>query len=76
MGQMRILDSSGDTTVTWSPQDAASVARAEATFARLSRERKIPFARAAGASADTAERIRAFDPQAEEIVWIRPVAGG
>lgn len=76
MGQMRILDHSGDTTVTWALDDPASIAQAEAVFARLLRERKIPFARPAGAPADDAERITAFDPHAEEIVWIRPVAGG
>jgi len=76
MGQMRILDRTGDTTVAWAVDDPASVAEAEALFARLLGERKIPFARAPGTPADAAERIRTFDPSAEEIVWVRPVAGG
>jgi hypothetical protein len=76
MGTMRILDRTGDTMVAWSLDDPASLAEAEALFDRLRAERKIPFARAAGAPAADAERGRTFDPTAEEIVWVRPVAGG
>jgi hypothetical protein len=76
VGTMRILDSTGDTMIAWSVDDDESTAEAERVFDRLARERKIPFARAAGAPAAEAERIRTFDPAAEEIVWVRPVAGG
>jgi hypothetical protein len=76
MGTMRILDRSGDTALAWSVDDPASLEQAEALFARLAAERKIPFARRPGAPADDAERITVFDPGAEEIVWVRPVAGG
>ncbi len=76
MGMMRILDETGDTTITWAVDDPATIAEAEALFARLAGERKIPFARAAGTPAAEAEKIFAFDPHAEEIVWVRPVAGG
>lgn len=76
MGTMRILDHTGDTAVAWSLDDPASVAEAEALFARLAAECRIPFARAAGAPAREAERITRFDPAAEEILWVRPVAGG
>ncbi len=76
MGTMRILDSTGDTLVDWEVDDHAAVREAEALFARLTAERRIPFARAAGAPAAEAEQIRRFDPQAEEIIWVRPVAGG
>ena len=76
MGMMRILDETGDTTITWAVDDPATIAEAEVLFARLVRERKIPFARAAGSPAGDAERISAFDPSAEEIVWVRPIAGG
>jgi hypothetical protein len=76
VGTMRILDHTGDTTITWSVDDAESVAAAARVFDRLTRERKIPFARPAGAPAADAERIRTFDATADEIVWVRPVAGG
>jgi hypothetical protein len=76
MGTMRILDHTGDTTIAWSVDDPESIAKAERVFDRLARERKIPFARGAGAPANEAERIRTFDPTADEILWVRPVAGG
>lgn len=76
MGVMRVLDSTGDTTVAWEIDDQAAVKQAEELFARLAAERKIPFARAAGAPAEEAERIKAFDPSAEEIIWVRPITGG
>lgn len=76
MGKMRILDETGDTSITWAMDDPATITEAEMVFARLVRERKIPFARAAGSPAGDAEKISAFDPNAEEIVWVRPIAGG
>jgi hypothetical protein len=76
MGMMRILDETGDTTITWAVDDPATIREAEAVFARLVAERKIPFARPAGSTAGDAEKISAFDPSVEEIVWVRPVAGG
>ena len=76
MGKMRILDETGDTSITWAMDDPATITEAEMVFARLVRERKIPFARAAGSPAGDAEKISVFDPNAEEIVWVRPIAGG
>ena len=76
MGTMRILDSTGDTLVDWEIDDQAAVREAEELFARLSAERRIPFARASGTIAEDAERIRTFDPGLEEIIWVRPIAGG
>lgn len=76
MGTMRVLNRGGDTAVTWAPEDPASLREAEELLARLAAEPKIPFACLAGAPATEAERITAFDAALEEIVWVRPVAGG
>lgn len=76
MGVNRILDENGDTTVAWDITDVESLKIAEDLFERLRSERKIPFARAVGAPADDAVQIRDFDPNAEEIIWVRPIAGG
>jgi hypothetical protein len=62
--------------VAWDLTDEESVTRAAQLFERLMGERKIPFARNAGAHAEEAVQIRSFDPQAEEIIWVRPIAGG
>jgi len=76
MGTMRILDHSGDTAVTWDIDDEATVRAAEELFERLGAESKMAFARSAGAPPEEAERIRRFDPAAEEIIWVRPIQGG
>jgi hypothetical protein len=76
MGTMRILDSTGDTLVDWDVGDEAAVSQAEELFAQLTLERKIPFARSAGAPVEEAEQVKTFDPNAEEIIWVRPIVGG
>ena len=75
MGVMRIVDETGDSTLTWSREDEASVVAAAEMFTNLAAKKHLPFARA-GAPADEAELVRHFDPDAEEIVWVRPVVGG
>jgi hypothetical protein len=76
MGTMRILDSTGDTAVTWDLDDDTAVAAAEAIFEREAGQSKMAFARPLGAPVEQAERIRSFDPSAEEIIWVRPIQGG
>lgn len=76
MGMMRILDHTGDTIVRWQLGDPATTAEAERIFERLSSERKMAFARPTGARADEATLVHTFDPQAEEIIWVRPIQGG
>lgn len=73
MGTMAIPDHTGHREVRWSPDDAASVAEAEALFADLAIERLVPFART---GLDDFHQVRAFDPQADEILWVRPLQGG
>jgi len=76
MGLMRIIDETGDTVVTWAADDPATIAEAERIFRSLELERRMAFARPEGAPASEAERIHAFDPNAEEIIWVRPIQGG
>jgi len=75
MGKMRILDGSGDTVIEWQIENETSVAEAAELFLVLQAERRVPFARPAGAPAAEAEQIRRFDPAAEEIIWVRPITG-
>lgn len=76
MGVMRVLDETGDTVVSWCEADEQSVDSAREAFARLTREAKIPFARSAGGDVHCIERINSFDPRLDEILWVRPIAGG
>jgi len=77
MGTMSIPDHTGHRAVTWHADDPASVADAAATFHALTDARLVPFARLdpSRGSSDF-EQIRAFDPHADEIMWVRPLQGG
>jgi hypothetical protein len=75
MGLLRILDSTGDTTIEWSALDD-TVKEAEATLTKLLASRHLAFARPAGAPADEAVQVKAFVPEAEEIIVVRPLQGG
>ncbi|HEY5026207.1 MAG TPA: hypothetical protein VII76_14625 [Acidimicrobiales bacterium] len=76
MGTMRILDHTGDTAVTWDLDDETTLRVAEEIFEREAAQSKMAFARPMGAPVEQAERIRSFDPAAEEIIWVRPIQGG
>lgn len=76
MGTMRILDDTGDSVITWTVENAATLERAEAVFEQMLAGRKMAFARPEGGQADDAERIYAFQPDCEEIIWVRPIQGG
>jgi hypothetical protein len=76
VGTMRIVDESGDSTLTWTIDDERSVVAAAEMFTRLAAMKRLAFARSAGAPASEAELVRHFDPEFEEIVWVRPVVGG
>jgi hypothetical protein len=76
MGKMRILDKTGDTTVEWTTDDDSAVKQAEALFRNKLLERQLAFARSVGGTVEDAERIFSFDPNAEEIIWVRPIQGG
>jgi hypothetical protein len=76
VGKMRILDSTGDTVVEWDASSEPLTRRAEAIFKRQSLSCQMAFARHSGGTAEEVERIRSFDPTAEEIIWVRPIQGG
>jgi hypothetical protein len=76
VGTMRVLDETGDTMVTWSLEDAEALERASKLFAVELAKGSLAFSIPPGGRDRDAERVTRFDPQADEIVWVRPVAGG
>ena len=76
MGMMRILDRTGDSVIEWDLDNEWAVQQAEAIFREKLLARHLAFARPEGATAEEAERIFSFDPNAEEIIWVRPIQGG
>lgn len=76
MGHMRILDDSGHSVVEWNQEEEESVAYARRIFDAMREKGQLAFATPTGSTADHATLIRAFDPAAEIVTWIRPVVGG
>ena len=74
MGTMAIPDHTGHTSMAWRPDDPASTAVAERTFATLAGERLVAFAR--HSSDDEFTQLRSFDATVDEIMWVRPLQGG
>jgi hypothetical protein len=78
---LRILNGSGDTSVTWDPERLAA-ADPEAEAAVHEAERLFAQARAGGAVAfrvapnEPATRIDTFDPTAKETLIIPAMVGG
>jgi len=81
MSTLRVLNSSGDRSIQWDPEQFA-VGDPEAIQAVAEAERIFAEARARGAQAfrvtpgEPAQRLAQFDPQAEEIIVIPPMVGG
>jgi hypothetical protein len=76
MGTMRVLDETGDTMLTWSLEDTEALERAATVFDTEVAKGSLAFSIPPGGRDRDAERVTRFDPGADEIVWVRPVAGG
>lgn len=73
MGQLCILDSSGDTKVIWSENDPDSIAAAKAMFDSLIAKGHVAYS--VGEEGKPASIVKAFDPKLEKLI-LRPLAKG
>ncbi len=82
MHTMDVLDSSGHTTITWNPEDQASVAEARAQFDHYIRQGFQAFAMEVvhedGVVVEdkTDRRVTQFDPQAGRVMMVPQLRGG
>jgi hypothetical protein len=74
MSVFRKLDGSGDTAVMWTPGNKVEEEAAEIAYNAFKAEGGLTYAVAPGTS--LGERIESFDPNAQEIIGIRALAGG
>jgi hypothetical protein len=72
MHVIRILDSTGDTRLSFDPSDPAAVAEVEARFKELMERNFVAF----DVSAQPGRIVTAFDPQATEVIVSHRFAGG
>ncbi len=74
MGIMRILDSTGDSVVEWSPEFQEEIAQAETRFNELVVAGKhMAFEIMPGGSG---KKIKEFNPDAGQITLVPIIAGG
>jgi len=75
-----VMDSSGHTTVTWDPTDAAGIADARREFNRLTRAGYQAFRMEATGDnvvvENKGERITEFDPEAGRVLMVPQRVGG
>lgn len=67
------MNKKGDTSVTWDPINAEATAIAEQKFNDLKTEGHLMTEVQGGVAQD---QVNSFNPEAEEIVAVRPIQGG
>ena len=72
MGKLRILNESGDREIPWTLEDADSLRAAEKLFFEQQKSGSAAFAKVNGGH----ELIKSFDPDADEILIVKPLVGG
>lgn len=74
MGEMRLLDQTGDSKVIWDKNNQDEVDAAQETFKRL--KKKGYTAYSVKKDGDKNEIIHDFDPAAEKLIMVPRVVGG
>mgnify|MGYP001617764561 CR=1 FL=1 len=74
MGQMSILDQTGDKKVEWDSKDDGETEVARKTFDNATKKGFLAYK--VGIGSRKGSRLHEFDPAAERIILTPPVAGG
>jgi hypothetical protein len=74
IGEMCVIDRTGDTKVVWNSDSPDEVETAKATFDRLRKKGYIAYR--VKRNGDPGEVMAEFDPAAESIILAPAVAGG
>jgi hypothetical protein len=74
MGQLRIMNGSGDTKLIWEADNAAEVENARRTFTDLKAKKFKAFS--VKKDGESGKEITEFDPALEKIIMIPQIMGG
>lgn len=74
MGELAILDSTGDTKIMWDSTKPTEVEVARDTFKRLRKEGYTIFR--TDKKGNQSERMDEFDPEAERLIAVPRIVGG
>ena len=75
MGTMRVMGTKGDTRITWDADNAEEVASAKRTWDDLVGKKKFKGF-SVNRKGDPGTELKAFDPDAEKLIIVPPMAGG
>lgn len=75
MGELAIMDHSGDTKLMWDSENEDETENARRTFATMKAKGFMAYT-VKGKSGDKGEVIREFDPDAESIIMVPQMKGG
>lgn len=74
VGELAILDRTGDTKLIWNSDKPAEVDNARRTFDDLKKKGYLAYS--VNREGDKGEVLKKFDPHAERIIMSAPVVGG
>lgn len=74
MGELRVLDGTGDTKLIWDAENDAEVAAARKMYDDLIAKGHTAYS--VKKTGKTGKKIDAFDPAAERIILVPRMAGG
>jgi hypothetical protein len=72
---MAVQDSTGDTKILWSKDNADEVENARRSFNDFKKKKYKAF-HVVGKKGEQGEQMDEFDPDAERIIFVPPMAGG
>ena len=74
MGNMEVMDTTGDTKLSWDAENEAEVDAARTLFNNLKKKNYLAYS--VGRLGKKDELIHKFDSDLEKIIMIPPVVGG
>jgi len=74
MGELRVLDRTGDTKLIWDTDKQDEVDAAEAMFNKLTKKGYLAYTVKKGGK--KGEQVKKFDPELEKIILSPVVVGG
>lgn len=75
VGEMAILDTSGDTKIMWDSNNSDEVEAARDTFNKLKKKGYIAFS-VEGKEANKGKQVKDFDPKIERLIMAPAIGGG
>ena len=74
MGELAVIDETGDTKYIWNKDNPTEIKEAEKTFNRFKKKNYIAYS--VDKKGNKGEIMHTFNPKAEKVILAPPMAGG